>query len=237
MHSVEEPPVFAAELVADVLYLRPAYRPALLGVLAELGIFVRELSLLPFREEFGRGHLQGELLLVLADGEVETLQVVADLASTGASVIALVETTDLAPALRQAGATIVVDESFGVPALRRALRDAARECRSRRTGVSPGAVRVFGNLEFRTSPPELAQGRRASTLSPVEFGIMHTLARSHGELVPRHSLHASLRRNGEEVSDGYLKTVILRIRRKAETLGGDATLLEAVRGSGYVLRR
>lgn len=220
-------------LIADVIYLRPAHRAPLLRLMADLGIFVRESNSLPRN----LGHrVHSDMVVAVTDCSSHGVDAVRQLSDASALVVALVERPTCVAALLQAGASSVAAEATGAT-FRNAINDAAKAARSRRAnGPSTGVVRVFGNLEFREAPRELGLGRKASTLSPVEFSLMQVFVRYVGELVPRPVLHSCLRRNGAEVSDGYLKTVILRIRRKAETLGGDPTLLGAVRGSGYILR-
>jgi DNA-binding response OmpR family regulator len=87
------------------------------------------------------------------------------------------------------------------------------------------------------APPELRLGTRTVPLSRVEFQVLSTLVSSIGEPVDYARLSESLLPGSSDQGvAGYLKTVILRIRRKAASLGADASLLAAVRGCGYVLR-
>lgn len=223
-----------AGLFVDLVYLRPTHRPPLLRLLAELGVFVREHHSLP--SEGGVNPFAGELILALADLTPASLQAVTELAATGRIVVAVTEGCDGAEALAQAGAFAVLGESAPVDSMRAILSDASREVRAGNHGRRQDGISVFGSLFFRSTSSELAHGRSAAVLSPVELEVMRSLVRHLGDLVPKDVLQSRLRRNGEDVSDGYLKTVILRIRRKAELLGGDPGALAAVRGLGYVLR-
>ena len=223
-----------AGLFVDLLYLRPTHRPPLLRLLAELGVFVHEYHAMPL--EGGRSTFAGELILALADASPASLQAVSELASTGSIVIAVTENNHGAVALAEAGAFATLSESTTVDAMRAALSKAMRVARAGGPGPRSDGVSVFGSLFFRSMSSELVQGRTATILSPVELEVMRSLVRHLGDLVPKEVLQSRLRRNGEDVSDGYLKTVILRIRRKAELLGGDPAALAAVRGLGYVLR-
>lgn len=219
-------------LVADVVYLRPAHRPPLLGILAELGVFIRETPGFPSCDS----QTASELIIAMADASERSQDAVRKLAASGATVIAIVDDPHCTAQMHKAGASAVVSESASPAMLRSVLNTTGRSARERRATVVPALEKVFGHLEFRASPPEFAAGSKVAPLSPVEFEVMKLFARFRGELVPREVLHASLRRNDEEISDGYLKTVVLRIRRKAESLGGDPGVLHAVRGMGYILR-
>lgn len=219
-------------LTADIVYLRPAHRPPLLGTLAELGVFVREAPAFSPHDRIA----SAEIVIAMADSSERSCEAVRSLAQNGATVIAIVDDPRSDPPMRLAGASAVISESANPAALRHVLNSTGRTARERRASTGQPFSKVFGHLEFRASPPELAAGTRVAPLSPVEFEVMKLLARFRGEVVPRQALHACLSRKADEVSDGYLKTVVLRIRRKAGALGGDPGVLHAVRGMGYILR-
>ncbi len=223
-----------AGLFVDLLYLRPTHRPPLLRLLAELGVFVHEHHGLPLGGS--RNPFDGELIVAFADLSTESLQAVTELVSTGHLVVAVTESGDGANALSEAGAFATLSESATVDATRETLALASRAARAGGTGRRYEGVSVFGSLFFRSMSSELAHGRTVTILSPVELEVLRSLVRHLGDLVPKEVLQSRLRKNGEDVSEGYLKTVILRIRRKAELLGGDPAALAAVRGIGYVLR-
>jgi len=222
-------------LTADVIYLRPTDRSVLLQAAVELGILVREAV------QAGHGKVHGnatpaDILVAFTDGEAELRDVRLAAGHRLPVVVAVVpEGSRLQDAI-EAGAEFCVHQSDGA-ALKAILRQAGHIARARRETEAPiaaNAASVFGVLELCTAPPELRHGGHRVPLSPVEYQVLSMLVEGLGEPIG-HEMLASQLVNGSTVT-GYLKTVILRIRRKAAAVGGDASMLSAVRGSGYILR-
>ena len=98
----------------------------------------------------------------------------------------------------------------------------------------PGDGIVFGDIEMRLSPPALRRGRVSVPLSRSEREVVRVLAANLGRPVSQ----AELERHacpGVPAHPGFLKAVVLRVRRKVEEIGGDPLLLRTVRGFGYIL--
>lgn len=75
------------------------------------------------------------------------------------------------------------------------------------------------------------------SLTRAESELLAELARALGRPVPTTELERRLLGNEArpDPHGGYVKTVVLRIRRKVELLGADPLLLRNVRGYGYML--
>ncbi len=136
------------------------------------------------------------------------------------------------------GAAITYDGA-GREAFLQALVEVAQTARERRDeGVHAyGQARtVFGGLTLPAESPWLSHGQDLAALSPVEHAVLKVLVDAQGTVVPKLVLRQCLVNSVEPASDGYLKAVVLRIRKKVQRLGGDASLLVAVRGFGYLLK-
>ncbi|MGE0600095.1 MAG: winged helix-turn-helix domain-containing protein [Dehalococcoidia bacterium] len=134
----------------------------------------------------------------------------------------------------------VVRESRGDAfAIQESVGRVGQLARSRTSGklaMPETDVSIFGVLRFRPSQRWLERGSQVVTLSPTEHGVLRALVSANGGVVPKEALLRELSGSEIPASDGYLKTVILRIRRKADRLGGDASRLSSIRGFGYLLK-
>jgi DNA-binding winged helix-turn-helix (wHTH) protein len=223
-------------LVAAAHYLRPSRRAQAISAMVELGMFVREFQC---DSADAVGQVEGaELTVVFAGAEPAHIRAVARLAS-GDRVVAVVLAAGVAAEpFTRVGALRVVTEGDPSDEIRDALSYCGHIARQRRR--SHGAHRrgntVFGSLEFHPTQRWLSRGEHLASLSPPEHGVLRALFTAGGTVVSKDRLQRELSGTDEPASDGYLKTVVLRIRRKAELLGGDPGHLTAVRGAGYVLR-
>lgn len=226
-------------LVAAALYLRPARRGRVIAALVELGVFVRE-----FPGQDGRAPAQlsadADVLVVFADDDPAHRALLRDAVEAGPVVIAVLPEGVDSAAFGLAGAFAVVTDGTASAQVYRTLADAGQVARARRAADGPRpwstSTTVFGGLEFRPDEPWLARNGSLAGLSPTEHGVLRALVTARGAVVPKATLQKHLTNSAAVPSDGYLKTVVLRLRRKAEVLGGDPGRLCAVRGAGYVLR-
>jgi hypothetical protein len=220
-------------LVAEIVYLRPAPRPPILRAFADLGVFVRERD-----SRYGEGIVSSSDILVIYGDTGDDVVAALDesLASFGRAILGILPSGSRLTLPQRERLSWAIDD--GADGLQRGVRLAANSARTlrRQHGFQEhSSRRVFGSLEFRHSPPELALGGHTAPLSPIEHRVLKQLALSRGRLVPSEDLRRTSP-GGETISGGYLKGIVLRIRRKAERLGGDAAMLASVRGYGYVLR-
>lgn len=94
---------------------------------------------------------------------------------------------------------------------------------------------VLGNLRIVPRRRSAAIAQEPLNLTPIEFDILHALARKAETIVSRQDLSAALGR--ELLSfDRSIDMHIVHLRRKLAT-SSQAPTVETVRGSGYILLR
>lgn len=226
-------------LTAMVVYLRPSARSEVVTSLIDLGMFVREFDISTHnRLPWTPPAKDIEFAVVFAAGDAPEVGFIHSLTGAGIPCLVIVPAAELAERFGegQFGGTVVA-ESSGAAVVRKALVEAARSARNERPDRSAvPEMTIFRRLHFRLGEPWLSHGEHLAGLSPVEHGLLSTLVSAQGGVVSKEILQRQLSRSEHLASDGYLKTVVLRIRRKAERIGGDSAQLAAVRGSGYMLR-
>ena len=99
-------------------------------------------------------------------------------------------------------------------------------------GESTGRLYV-GDLEIDPDLVEVRKGGREIQLSPREFNLLYTLARSPGRVFPRSALLRQVWGEDEYIDERTVNVYIQRLRAKL----GDNGLIETVRGFGYRLVR
>jgi DNA-binding response OmpR family regulator len=99
-------------------------------------------------------------------------------------------------------------------------------------GESTGRLYV-GDLEIDPDLVEVRKGGRQIQLSPREFNLLYTLARSPGRVFPRSALLRQVWGEDEYIDQRTVNVYIQRLRAKL----GDNGLIETVRGFGYRLVR
>lgn len=101
--------------------------------------------------------------------------------------------------------------------------------RRSRTGQETG--RTAGDLRFDSDRQCCYLRGALLPLTPIEYRILHTLARRAEQIVPREELlHAIWESGGEYLDENTLSVHISRLRAK---LGVDSGRLVTVRGEGY----
>lgn len=235
MHSTRTLPREAPPgLTALVIYLRPAPRARLLATLAGLGIFVtEEQGPACLREPGLRPPADISLLVAGSSDEHATLLQGLVTSSTAAVVACVPRGSDIRRYLDLGALACLTDDDVSDPSRLAFVAHHAREQREQR-GFARGG-RVFGDIEFRVAPPSLARGRVSVPLSRSEKEVLRCLASHAGRPVAQSDLEAVAAKDDAEVHPGFLKAVVMRIRRKVDELGGDPMLLRTVRGFGYIL--
>ncbi len=100
---------------------------------------------------------------------------------------------------------------------------------------SPGGRLYVGDLEIDPDIVEVRKGGRQVQLSPREFKLLYTLARSPGRVFQRGSLLRQVWGEDEYIDERTVNVYVQRLRAK---LGDDKQeLIETVRGFGYRLVR
>ena len=95
-------------------------------------------------------------------------------------------------------------------------------------GESTGRLYV-GDLEIDPDLVEVRKGGREIQLSPREFNLLYTLARSPGRVFPRSALLRQVWGEDEYIDERTVNVYIQRLRAKL----GDNGPIETVRGFGY----
>lgn len=242
-HEVSEPASGAqgpSGLTALIVYLRPAVRTQLLRSCADLGVFIVETLVESLDARLWPIVPHVDFVVVASDDHAAHVALVHRLTTTlNLPVLALISPgTDPAP-YRTAGAFECVVDGSGARELADAICAIAAFARHAHRAFADQSVArtVFGDAEFRPNPPELRRGGLAAALSRTEREVLEVLCGSIGAPVPSEEIRRRAGSPGDALSDGNLKCMILRIRKKAESVGADRTLLRSVRGYGYVLRR
>lgn len=228
----------ARPLTALIVYLRPVDRARLLTCLAALDVFVVEHPGADGARQTALG-TRTDFVIVVGDNLPADAALARMLLDTLASVlVALLPPGAHDGLYRAAGAIAVLRDNAPEGGFEAAIRPAITEARWLRSiGELAAEYLVFRDVRFRTAPPELERAGRSVSLTRVESEVLQELSRAVQRPVRRAELERRLASLSERpaVHGGYLKAVILRIRRKVAAIGGDPTLLRNIRGYGYML--
>ena len=223
-------------LTALVLYLRPAPRRAILELLADLGIRVVEHQGRAGAREVARAAAT-EMTLLVPDIEADQRDGPGLIpALDGPLVVCLKPGTATVPYFESGAELCLFDDDLG-PAALAALARVAGEARALRANAAPSVSPrpLFGDLAYDGAQAALRRGSKSVALSRSERAVLDRLCETRGKPVELDELERAAIPEGMSVQPGFLKAVILRLRRKAEELGGDPLMLRTVRGFGYVL--
>ncbi len=235
-YSPPQPPASPPGLNAALIYLRPVPRARLLGVLANLGVFVREYQSLPVLEIWAEAP---ECELALLAGTNDPAHVAAAerlVSSVTPAVVALVPDEVTAHAYERAGVLKTVRDAELDGALIAAIGTAAQHARMRReAGRNVESVTV-GEVHFSVQSGRLECNGRGVGLSGTELKILRRLTATPGVPVSASDLEGEVAVSSDSPAGGSeLRATILRLRRKLEQVGGNPMQLGTVRGFGYVL--
>jgi hypothetical protein len=223
-----------------VLYYRPAPRSSVIQSLVTLGMFVTEVDCGREHSAWPSRYASADVAIAFVDDTPSHRAVMTVVSQQFGATLAVLPPCPLNTSLSGYPADEAVREraeEFGH--IERGILRVGQLARSRNQGLahaSDADVPVFGGLSFRSNQRWLGRWTEVVSLSPVEHGILRALVSANGSVVSKELLLQELSGNEVPASDGYLKTVVLRIRRKAERLGGDASLLSSIRGFGYLLK-
>jgi len=106
---------------------------------------------------------------------------------------------------------------------------------ARRSNARPALSYRAGPLNLDLSTRKVTRGDRDVELSPTEFSILEFLMRYAGQLVTRKMLSEHLWNEDWGGMTNVLDVHINHLRRKLDR-GHDESLIQTVRGRGYVLR-
>jgi DNA-binding response OmpR family regulator len=108
--------------------------------------------------------------------------------------------------------------------------------RERAEDESPGRLYV-GDLEIDPELVEVRKEGREVQLSPREFQLLYTLAKSPGRVFPRGALLRQVWGEDEYIDERTVNVYVQRLRAKLGDNTDKPRLIETVRGFGYRLVR
>ena len=108
--------------------------------------------------------------------------------------------------------------------------------RERMEEESSGRLYV-GDLEIDPDLVEVRRGDRTIRLSPREFKLLYTLAKSPGRVFQRGSLLRQVWGGDEYIDERTVNVYVQRLRAKLGGNPDEPEIIETVRGFGYRLRR
>ncbi len=105
----------------------------------------------------------------------------------------------------------------------------------RRTVIRPPATMQAGPLSLDLATRRVTRADREIDLTPTEFSLLELLMRFAGQVVTRRMLCEHLWETDWEGTTNVIEVHINRLRGKLDK-GYDESLIQTVRGRGYVLR-
>jgi two-component system response regulator MprA len=94
---------------------------------------------------------------------------------------------------------------------------------------------AYADLSLEVSSRETRRGERRFELTPKEFDLLHLLLRHPRQVLTRNQILEEVWGYDFGGDDNVLEVYIGYVRKKTES-GGEARLIQTVRGIGYVLR-
>ena len=164
-------------------------------------------------------------------------QVISAVQGPGVSTVALLRDEDTMD--RIVGIELGADYYMRSPVNPRELVARVKQIlrkRDRAGADSPGRLYV-GDLEIDPDLVEVRQGGREVQLSPREFQLLYTLARSPGRVFPRGTLLRQVWGEDEYIDERTVNVYVQRLRTKLGDNVDRPKLIETVRGFGYRLVR
>jgi DNA-binding response OmpR family regulator len=159
-------------------------------------------------------------------------QVISAVQKPGVSTVALLRDEDTMD--RIVGIELGADYYMRSPVNPRELVARVKQIFRKRERAGDGdAGRIFvGELQIQV----LKNGKEV-LLSPREFKLLHTLARSPGRVFPRTALLRQVWGEEDYIDERTVNVYIQRLRNKLGDDPADPKLIETVRGFGYRLVR
>ena len=133
------------------------------------------------------------------------------------------------------GADDYLPKTFSTRELLARLRAVTRRTRPAAKADAPPPEVVVGQLRINTGARTAVMGDQALVLTPVEYDLLHALARARGRVKSRESLIEDIRDRNYDVFDRSIDVHISSLRRK---LGDDAKnprIIRTVRAAGYMM--
>ena len=164
-------------------------------------------------------------------------QVISAVQKPGVSTVALLRDEDTMD--RIVGIELGADYYMRSPVNPRELVARVKQIFRKRERTRDGdSSRIYvGDLEIDPDQVRVLKGDREVALSPREFKLLHTLARSPGRVFPRTALLRQVWGEDEYIDERTVNVYVQRLRNKLGDNPTDPKLIETVRGFGYRLVR
>jgi DNA-binding response OmpR family regulator len=163
-------------------------------------------------------------------------QVISAVGKPGVSTVALLRDEDTMD--RIVGIELGADYYMRSPVNPRELVARVKQILRKRSsdGGAGSAGRIFvGDLEIDPDQVSVRKGGREILLSPREFKLLYTLARSPGRVFPRPALLRQVWGEDEYIDERTVNVYVQRLRTKLGDSSTDPKMIETVRGFGYRL--
>lgn len=164
-------------------------------------------------------------------------QVISAVQKPGVSTVALLRDEDTMD--RIVGIELGADYYMRSPVNPRELVARVKQILRKREYAGEGTSgRVYvGELEIDPDQVSVRKGEKEILLSPREFKLLHTLAKSPGRVFPRTTLLRQVWGEDEYIDERTVNVYVQRLRNKLGDNPHEPKLIETVRGFGYRLVR
>ena len=161
-------------------------------------------------------------------------QVISAVQKPGVSTVALLRDEDTMD--RIVGIELGADYYMRSPVNPRELVARVKQIFRKREHEGDLSGKIYvGDLEIDPEQVEVRKGEREIMLSPREFKLLHTLAKSPGRVFPRDMLLRQVWGEDEYIDERTVNVYVQRLRTKLGDRSTDSELIQTVRGFGYRL--
>lgn len=161
-------------------------------------------------------------------------QVVSAVQKPGVSTVALLRDEDTMD--RIVGIELGADYYMRSPVNPRELVARVKQILRKREYAGESSGRLYvGELEIDPDQVSVRKGEKEIMLSPREFKLLYTLAKSPGRVFPRAALLRQVWGEDEYIDERTVNVYVQRLRNKLGDSSAEPKLIETVRGFGYRL--
>lgn len=182
-----------------------------------------------------RAHRPDVMVLDWLMPGLDGLGVVEKMRAAGDRTLVLMLTARDAVETRVAGLEAGADDYLVKPFAPAELLARIHALLRRHTGASPDEMLTYVDLTLNPITRETRRGERPFELTAKEYDLLRFLMRHPRQVLPRERILEEVWGYDFGGDDNVLEVYIGYLRKKTEA-GGEARLIQTVRGVGYVLR-